>query len=112
MESAAALAALAALAWKITSLVKYLSAGQVRQAVTTVVPWVAAFVALLIGAQADATAAVVLPSVHVSLGDMDVASMLLLAATTGALGSTFYDVKTALDNTDSAAEPQLLPPSS
>lgn len=107
MEDFATLAALAALVWKVTSLIKYLTAGQGREALTTVIPWAAAFGVLVLAANADATAAIVLPDMKTTLGDMDLASMLLAAPTLGALASVGFDFKKAIDGSDSAQEPKL-----
>jgi hypothetical protein len=99
---------LAALALKITSLLKYLSAGQFRQAGTTVVPWVGAFLVLLMGAQADATAHIMLPGLTTELGSVDIMSLLLASTALGAAGSVVYDVKSAIDASDTTSkEPPL-----
>jgi hypothetical protein len=107
MEDFATLAALAALVLKVTSLIKYLTAGMIREAVTTLVPWVAAFGVLVLAGQADATAALVLPGMKTVIGDMDIASLLLAAPVLGASASVVFDFKKAIDGTDSAAEPKL-----
>lgn len=111
MDDFATLAALAALAYKVTSLLKYATSGQVRSAVTTVVPWAAGFLVLLVGAQADATAAIMLPGLREPLGQLDVWSLMLAGTTIGAVGSAGYDLKSAVDNTDTAVEPPLASPS-
>ena len=100
------LAAIAALALKATSLLKYLAAGAFRQSLETVVPWVAGFVILLIAAQADVAAGVVVFGDR-TLGSLDVWSLLIAGTTLGATGSVVYDVKSAIDNTDTAKEPPL-----
>lgn len=108
MSDFTTLVALAALAVKITSLLKYLSAGQLRSAATTVTPWVAAFLVLLVGAQADATAGVMLPGLAVPLGKVDVFSLMIAATALGASGSLVYDVKSAVDQSDTTSkEPPL-----
>jgi len=107
MEDFATLAALAALAYKVTSLIKYLTSGMFREALTTLVPWAAAFGVLVLASQADATAAIMLPSMTVPLGDMDIASLLIAAPAIGASASTFADFRSAVDGSDSAREPKL-----
>jgi hypothetical protein len=107
MEDFATLAALAALALKLTSIVKYLTAGMFREATTTVVPWVAAFAVLALASQADATAALVLPGMKTMLGDMDMPSLLLAAPVLGSTASVVFDFKKAIDGSDSAQEPKL-----
>lgn len=107
MEDVTTLAALAALAFKVTSLAKFIVAGQFRQAITTLIPWAAAFGVLLLGAQADATAAMVLPGFSQTLGHLDVASLFLAATALGSTASVVYDFKSAIDNHDTAVEPPL-----
>lgn len=108
MEDIATLAALSALALKVTSLLKYLTASHFREAVTTLIPWGAAFVVLLLGAEADATAAIVIPGLSQTLGTLDVASLLLVATAIGSTGSVAFDFRKAIDGTDSAREPALM----
>jgi len=107
MEDIATVAALAALASQITSLLKFLTGGEPKRALTTVIPWVAAFGVLLIGAQADATAGIVFPGIDSPLGDLDVASLLLVSTTIGAVGGFAHKAVTAVDNSTSTAEPAL-----
>jgi len=107
MDQTVIVVALAAMASQITTLVRYASAREYRQAVTTMLPWLAAFVALLAGAQADAIADWVLPGLETRLGDLDVASLAFVAVSVGATGGFGYKALTAIDNSDSAAEPPL-----
>jgi hypothetical protein len=107
MEDFTTWAALAALAIKVTSLIKYMLTGQVRQSATTVVPWLAAFAVLMLGSQADATSAIMLPGLNVALGHADIASLMLAATALGSTGSVVHDFTKAVDNTQSAAEPKL-----
>lgn len=108
MEEFATLAALAALAAQVTSIIKYLSVRDGRAALTALIPWAASFVVLLLGAQADATAGLVLPGLQQTLGDLDVASIALAATAIGSTGSAvFAKFPKAIDNSDSAAEPSL-----
>lgn len=100
------LVALAALAWKITSLVKYATAGEAKQAFETLLPWVAGFLILLVAAQADVAEDIVVFGDR-TLGSLDVFSLILAGASLGATGSAGYDVKSALDNTDTSKEPPL-----
>lgn len=107
MEEAIPAAGLVALAYHVTVLLKYVTAGQIKEFLTGLVPWVAAFSVLLLGSEADATASVVLPGFDLALGDMDVASLLLAAAGLGATGSVAWDYKKAIDGSDSASVPPL-----
>ncbi len=108
MSDFTTLVALAALAVKITSLLKYLSAGQVRSAATTVVPWLGAFLVLVLASQANATAGMMLPGLAVPLGDVDIFSLMIAATALGASGSVVYDATTRWDNSDDTSkEPPL-----
>jgi len=99
-------ATLAALVVKVTSVLKYLTAGQWRTAVTQAVPWAAGAAVVWLGAQASATEAVRIWG-EVSLGQLDGWSVVLAGVALGSSGSFAYDVKKAIDSTDSAGEPPL-----
>jgi hypothetical protein len=99
-------ASLAALVWKITSVLKYLTSGQVRQTVTQVIPWVAGILAVVVAAQADVAEGIVVFGTH-ALGDLDGWSQILAGISLGSAASVGYDVKKAVDATDSATEPPL-----
>jgi hypothetical protein len=98
---------LAALATQVTTIVKFLTAGYFRQAVTALVPWAVAFVALLLAANAGEINDYTLPGLSDPLGAMDMASLLFAAAAIGSSGGLLYKAITAIDNTDSSAEPPL-----
>jgi hypothetical protein len=107
MEEFVTFTALVAIATHVTSLVKYLSAGQVREFVTGLVPVVGLFLVLLLGAEADATAGIVVPGLSAPLGALDVASLLLVSLAGGSGGATLFNFRRAVDNHDSAVEPPL-----
>ena len=108
MDDLLTFAGLAALGVQVTSIIKFLTAGQGRQALTAVLPWLGLFVVLLLGGQADATAGLVVPGLDVTLGHLDVASLAIVAATVGSSGSVaFVNFRKAIDGNDSAAEPPL-----
>lgn len=109
MEEFLTFAGLAALGVQVTSIIRYLSAGQGRSALTAVLPWLGLFVVLLLGAQADATADLAVPGlVDSRLGSLDVASLFLVAATVGSAGSVaFVRFPRAIDVHETVAEPQL-----
>jgi hypothetical protein len=98
---------LAAVATQVTTHIKNATGGHPRAALEGIVPWAVAFVVLMLGGAASATSSYVIPGLDESLGDMDIASMLLAAAAIGSSGGFLYKAVTALDNTDSAAEPPL-----
>jgi hypothetical protein len=99
-------ATLAALVVKFTSVLKYLSDRDWRQAVTQVVPWVAGIVAVALAAQADVAEGFIIWGQQ-ALGDLDFWSQVLAGIALGSAGSLTYDFKKAVDGSDSAAEPPL-----
>jgi hypothetical protein len=109
MEEFLTFTGLAALGVQVTAIIKYLSAGQGRSALTAVLPWAGLFVVLLLAAQADATAGLVVPGLaDVTLGAADVASLALIAMTVGSSGSVaFVNFRKAIDGGDTAVEPRL-----
>jgi hypothetical protein len=107
MEEFVTFASLVAIAMHVTSLIKYGTAGQFRELLTGVLPIAGLFVVLLLGAEADATAGIVIPGLEQVLGDLDVASLLLVAVAGGSGGAQVFNFRKAVDNTDSAVEPAL-----
>ena len=107
MEDLTPVILLAALATQVTTIIKFLTAGFFRQAVTALVPWVVSFVALVLAASAGEINDYTLPGLSAPLGDMDMASLLFAAAALGSSGGLLYKAITAIDQTDSAAEPPL-----
>lgn len=107
VEQAVTVATLALLASQITSIIRFITGGEGRRALTAVIPWLAAFAALGLGAHADATSTLTLPGFDVQLGDMDIGSLVLAAMTLGATGGFAHKVVTAIDGSDSAVEPPL-----
>lgn len=107
MEELTVLIMLAAVATQVTTILKNLAGGEPRVAATGLIPWAVAFVTLLLGSEASATADFVLPGLTDPLGDMDIASLLLAAAAVGSSGGLLYSFRTAFDNTDTAKEPPL-----
>lgn len=107
MEELTPVVLLAALATQVTTIIKFLTAGYFRQAVTAVVPWAVSFVALVLAAHAGEINDYTLPGLSDPLGAMDVSSLLFAAAVLGSSGGLLYKVITAIDGTDSAAEPPL-----
>jgi hypothetical protein len=99
------LAALAALALKVTSLVKFLAARSFGDVLTQLVAWIAGVGVILIAANADITSDLVVAGN--TLGSMNFWSQVLVGLSLGSLGSFAYDVKAAVDNTDTAREPSI-----
>ena len=98
------LATLAALAGKIVSFIKYLVARDWNAVATQAAVWIAGIVVVLLAAQSEIA--------DITIGDqalsaLDFASQVLVGLGLGSAFSFAYDVKSAVDNTDSAAEPPL-----
>lgn len=106
-QDLAPLIALGLLASQLTTLVRFLQATQWSRAFTTVLPWLAAFVALGIGAQVEATSSLVLPGVTQELADLNVWSLVYVAIVVGASGGFAHKAVVGVDNSQSAAEPPL-----
>lgn len=102
-------ATLLALAAKVTSVIKYATAGQWRDVATQLVTWVVTVAALLIGAQAEVAQGIVIWGER-TLADLDVWSLILVGLSIGSGASFAYDFKKAIDGTDSASEPPLTGP--
>lgn len=93
---------------KSVSVIKALFNKETNTVVTQVAVWLVGFAGLTLAAHAAVTEAFALPGFTQPLGDLDAASLGVLAWILGATGSFAYDVKKALDNSDSAAETKLL----
>jgi hypothetical protein len=100
-------AALVAIATHVTSIAKYASAGDGKATLESLLPIVGLFVVLLVGAQADATAGVVVPGLTTPLGDLDVFSLVVVALAGGSGGAQLYNFRRAIDQHDTAIEPPL-----
>jgi hypothetical protein len=98
---------LAALFVKVTSFLKYVSAGEYRAAITQTIPWLAGIIGIWIVGHASVTEAAPLWSGGTPVGEYDFWSVVLVGAALGSDGSLAYDFKKALDTHDSAAEPAL-----
>lgn len=113
MEPILILLGLAFAANKIVSTMKQAtSPGGRGAAATQVVVWLVAIGVLVLAAHATVTADLVLPVTATRLGDLDLASFVVLGLIAGSTGSVVYDFKKALDDADSAAEPPLFGPTS
>lgn len=101
----------AGLAFAINKTVSVIKAGTSRDwntVVTQITVWVVGFIGLTLAAHAAVTEGFALPGFTEKLGDLDWASIALLAWVLGGSGSFAYDFKKAIDNTDSSVEPALL----
>lgn len=104
----ALLATLVALAWKLVDTVKALRAGDVNIVVTQLAVWGAGVLVVWLGSETRWGDSIDINGValtHLNTAEIVLLGMCLLSA-----GSVLYDFKKAVDNTDSAAFPPLLPP--
>lgn len=108
MDKAALLAALGFLASKVVEFLKYVRVKDVNAAVTLVSVWVAGVVVTVLGAHAAVLEGVVIPGTGVSLESLDGPSQVFLGMVLTSFVSFTYDLKKALDGSDSAKQPPLV----
>jgi hypothetical protein len=108
VEAVAIFAALAFAINKTVSVIKALFNGDKNTVVTQAVVWAVGFGGLSLAAHAAVTEAYALPGFTESLGSLDAASLGLLAWLLGSTGSFAFDLKKAIDGSDSAAEASLV----
>lgn len=106
MDFAPLLAAIA-LIWKIVDFVKYLRVRNVDALVTQAGVWLAGVGVTLLLAATDYADGIVIGDLP--LGDLNLASLILLGLSIGSSASVLVDAKKAVDNTDSAAVPKERP---
>lgn len=99
------LVALGALAVKAVSTVKYALARDTGATVTQVLTWLVGIGVIALAAQADIAAGIDIGGTP--LGMLDFPSQVLVGLSLSSAGSFAYDVKRAIDGSDSAAEPPL-----
>lgn len=109
MEQAVILASIAFLGNKIIEALKYLRAKDWNGLITLLSVHLTGVLVLLYASSMDVTDKFVVPGTDVALGTLDLASVIFLGLTTASLTSKLYDFQKAVDNSDSAAQPQLTP---
>lgn len=101
-----------ALVWQVIDFLRELAA--IRENRNAVIvqasAWVGGFILVVIGAHAAVTAKLVLPGSDLPLGVLDWGSQILVGMMVASLASSAVDIKQAIDNTDSARKPAVLPP--
>lgn len=107
MEEAISLVVLGTLAAKIIDVVKFARVKDWNAVATQAATWVAGVVVVLLGANADAFEALVIPGMEAALGDLNFWSQFLIGLTLTSFISFTYDFRKAFDNTDSAKLPQM-----
>lgn len=99
-------ASLAALVLTAVNFVKYLRARQWDAVVKQAIAWVAGIALVVIAAHSDFGAS--LPIMDRSLDQFNWASQVLIGLSLASLGGAFNELKSALDNTDTAAKPPIV----
>ncbi len=101
------LVGLVAVIWKVVDFLKYLTSGDWNGAATQASVWASALVVSLLAREAEPFSGIGV--VGSTFGDLGWPALVLFALGIGSTASGLVDVKKALDNTDSAAVPPLLP---
>ena len=99
-----------ALVWKVIDFARHLVnfAANKSAVVTQALAWIAGILAVVVGAHAGATDAIVLPGVDQTLGQLDGWSQVVVGFLIASTASAAVDVKQAIDGTDSNVKPPLL----
>lgn len=109
MEQALILTSIAFLGNKIIELIKYLRAKDMNAALTLVSIHITGVIVMLFAAAAKVSETLVIPGTSEAIGNLDTASVIFMGLTFASLTSKLYDFQKAVDGSDSAAQPQLLP---
>ena len=107
MDAVGFLAAMAAI-WKLMDLIKYVKAKDVNGAVTLLLTYVLAVAAVLLFAEAELAQTWEVPGVDVALSTLDFASKLIVGLVLASSASVAFDLKKAIDRSDSAVTPSLV----
>ncbi len=102
----APIALLGALVYKFVDFLKFVKVGDWNSAGTQAVAWLAGILAITLFANSDFSAGIDFGGQ--SLSSLNFVSQVVIGLSATSLFSAFYDVKRALDNTDSAKTPPLI----
>lgn len=97
---------LAALVIKVTTVVKAIGKDN-NMVFTQLVVWVVGTAVLFLASHSDISKGIVVFDGAKALGDLDAGSLILAGLALGSTGAFAYDVKKAVDGSDSATEPSL-----
>ncbi len=95
-----------ALVAKFTDFLKFVRAGDVNASLTQLSAWAAGVAAVFLGSATDFAGTAQFN--RIALNDLNSASKVLLGLLATSLFSVVYDLKKAIDPTDSAKTPQLV----
>lgn len=113
MEAFLPAVAMVALLWKLVDVLKACTnwkAGGKNTVVTQLIVWVGGVVVVFLFAQTDWAGSIQIGDAH--LGALNIWSQLAVGLSLGSVTSVAFDAKKAVDPSDSARTPELLPPSS
>lgn len=109
MDLTISVALLAALIWKLGDLSKLVSNKDWNGLATQLWIYVLGIIVLLVAGNANAFEGLVVPGMTEPLGTLDNLSLVIIGLCIASFGSTAFDFKKALDSSDSAKTPPLLP---
>ncbi len=102
------LALLGALVYKFVDFLKFVKVFDWNAAGTQLIAWAAGIGAITLFANSNFSAEIIFGGQ--SIGSLNFVSQAIIGLSATSLFSAFYDVKRALDNTDSARTPSLISP--
>jgi hypothetical protein len=97
---------LGALILIVMGFVRDVQGGKYKSALTTVITWVVGIIAVTLYAHSMFGDTVVISGIR--LNDMDFVTLVLIGLQVSSFAGTIWTVTKAIDNTQSAAKPQLL----
>lgn len=102
----------ATLVWQVVDFLRELTNLKTQKSavVTQATAWLGGIIIVVLASHAKVSADLVLPGMSTALGHLDGSSQVLYGLMVASLGSSAVDVKQALDRSDSAVKPPLLPP--
>ena len=109
MELTISVALLAALIWKLGDLSKLVTNRDWNGLFTQVWIYVLGIVIVLVAGNANAFEGLVIPGMTEPMGSLDGLSLVIIGLCIASFGSTAFDFKKALDGSDSAKTPSLIP---
>lgn len=107
--SVATWVALGSLLTKLVDTVKQIRAGNWNAVVTQVVVWAGAIGLVALAAASDLAGGFAIPGTSLTLANLKPSTVVLVGLALGSTVSVAVDVRKAIDTSDSAKTPQLLP---
>lgn len=101
--------ALLALTYSGINWLKELTNKQWNAVVTQISTWVAGIVFVWLFSESDFGGGIAIGDTGYTLGSINTASLVLVGLSVGALATLAYDLKSAIDKTDTAKTPTLMP---